>query len=89
MHLSRVWGLILNAVLPSYHLAGFSFALGCGVSPHSGTGAAQLSLSTEQQMEGISKSLLVKAREEREKAGLKLNIQKTKILAPVPSLYGK
>ena len=39
---------------------------------------------------GVSlKSLLVKAREEREKAGLKLNIQKTKILAPVPSLYGK
>ena len=30
------------------------------------------------------KSLLVKVREESEKAGLKLNIQKTKIMAPGP-----
>ena len=29
------------------------------------------------------------AKEENEKAGLKLNIQKTKIMAPVPSLHGK
>ena len=33
------------------------------------------------------KSLLMKVKEENEKAGLKLNIQKTKILAPVPSLH--
>ena len=33
------------------------------------------------------KSLLVKVKEESEKFGLKLNIQKTKILA-VPSLHG-
>ena len=31
------------------------------------------------------KSLLMKVKEESEKAGLKLNIQKTKILAPSPS----
>ena len=33
------------------------------------------------------KSLLIKVKEEREKAGLKLNIQKTKIMAsgPIPS----
>ena len=30
------------------------------------------------------KSLLMKAKEESEKAGLKLNIQKTKIMAPDP-----
>ena len=35
------------------------------------------------------KRLLVKVKEESEKAGLKLNIQKTKIRHLVPSLHGK
>ena len=35
------------------------------------------------------KSLLMKVKEESEKVGLKLNIQKTKIWHPVPSLHGK
>ena len=36
------------------------------------------------------KSLLMKVKEESEKRGLKLNIQKTKIMSShVPSLYGK
>ena len=35
------------------------------------------------------KSLLTKVKEESEKAGLKLNIQKTKIMASSPSLHGK
>ena len=35
------------------------------------------------------KSLLIKVKEESEKVGLKLKIQKTKILDPVPSLHGK
>ena len=35
------------------------------------------------------KSLLMKVKEESEKVGLKLNIQKTKIMASVPSLLGK
>ena len=35
------------------------------------------------------KSLLMKVKEESEKVGLKLTIQKTKILALVPSFYGK
>ena len=35
------------------------------------------------------KSLLMKVKEESEKVGLKLNIQKTKITASVPSLHGK
>jgi len=35
------------------------------------------------------KSLLMKVKEESEKAGLKLNIKKTKIMALVPSLQSK
>ena len=35
------------------------------------------------------KSLFIKVKEKNEKAGLKLNIQKTKIMASSPSLYGK
>ena len=35
------------------------------------------------------KSLLMKVKEESEKFGLKLNIQKMKIMASVPSLHGK
>ena len=35
------------------------------------------------------KSLLIKVKEESEKVGLKLNIQKTKIMASGPSLPGK
>ena len=34
-------------------------------------------------------SLLMKVREESEKAGLKLNIQKLRSWHPVPSLHGK
>ena len=34
-------------------------------------------------------SLLIKVKEESEKVALKLNIQKTKIMVPVPSLHGK
>ena len=35
------------------------------------------------------KSLLMKVKEESEKAGLKLNIQKIRSWHPVPSLHGK
>ena len=35
------------------------------------------------------KSLLMKVKEESEKVGLKLNIQKTKIMHLVPSVHGK
>ena len=35
------------------------------------------------------KSLLMKAKEESEKVGLKLNIQKTKIMASGPIIHGK
>ena len=40
-----------------------------------------------ESKEGL-KSLLMKVKEEY-KVGLKLNIQKTKIMHPVPSLHGK
>ena len=35
------------------------------------------------------KSLLMKVKEESEKVGLKLNIQKAKIMSSVPSFHGK
>ena len=35
------------------------------------------------------KSLLMEVKEESEKVGLKLNIQKTKIMSSGPSLHGK
>ena len=35
------------------------------------------------------KSLLMKEKEESKKVGLKFNIQKTKVMDPVPSLHGK
>ena len=35
------------------------------------------------------KSLLIKVKEESEKAGFKLNVQKTKIMASDSSLHGK
>ena len=35
------------------------------------------------------KSLLMKVKEESEKVGLKLNIQKAKIMHLIPSLHGK
>ena len=41
-----------------------------------------------ESKEGL-KSLLMKVKEESEKAGLKLNIQKIKIIASAPSLDGK
>ena len=42
-----------------------------------------------EESEEELKSLLIKVKEESEKAGLKLNIQKTKIMHLVPSLHGK
>jgi len=42
-----------------------------------------------EESEEELKSLLMKVKEESEKVGLKLNIQKTKIMALVLSLHGK
>ena len=41
------------------------------------------------ESEGELKSFLVKVKEDSEKADLKLNIQKTKIMVSSPSLHGK
>ena len=46
---------------------------------------ATLMAESEEEL----KSLLMKVKEESEKVGLKLNIQKTKTMASVPSLHGK
>ena len=46
------------------------------------TSATQMTLMAESREE--LKSLLMKVREESEKAGLKLSFQKTKIMAPSP-----
>ena len=42
-----------------------------------------------EESEEELKSLLMKVKEESEKVGLKLNIQKTKIMHLVQSLHGK
>ena len=41
------------------------------------------------ESEEILNSFLMKVKGDSEKVGLKLNIQKMKIMAPVPSLHGK
>ena len=42
-----------------------------------------------EESEEELKSFLMKVKEESEKVALKLNIQKTKIMASIPSLHGK
>ena len=49
--------------------------------------ADNTTLMTENEEE--LKSLLMKVKEESEKAGLKLNSQKTKIMGWMPSFHGK
>ena len=49
------------------------------------TDDATLMAESEEEL----KSLLMKVKEEREKVGLKLSIQKTRSWHPVPSLHGK
>ena len=49
--------------------------------------ADDVTLMAEREKE--LKSLFIKVKEESENAGLKLNIQKTKIMISVPSLHGK
>ena len=44
---------------------------------------------TTLMAEREEKNLLMKVKEKSEKAGLKVNIQKSKIWHPVPSLHGK
>ena len=53
------------------------------------TSDMQVDTTLMAESEEELKSLLMKVKEESEKVGLKLNIQKTKIRHPVPSLHGK
>ena len=50
---------------------------------------AGIKITLMEESEEELKSLLMEVKEESEKAGLKLNIQKTKIIHLVPSLHGK
>ena len=65
--------------------------LNCGVGEDSWESLVQqgdettLNAESEEEL----KRLLIKVKEKSEKAVLKLNIQKTKIMASVPSLRGK
>ena len=43
----------------------------------------------EESKEELKSTLMKEVKKESEKAVLKLNIQKTKIMRPVPSLHGK
>ena len=47
----------------------------------------KISITSDSEEE--LKSLLMKVKEESEKVGLKFNIQKTRIMASVPSFHGK
>ena len=58
---------------------------GRNINNHRYTNDTTLLAESEEEL----KSLLMKVKTESEKAGLKLNIQKTKIMALVPSLHGK
>ena len=49
--------------------------------------ADDITLMAESKEE--PRSLLMRVKEESEKAGLKLNIQKRNFMHPVPSLHGK
>ena len=55
----------------------------------------EISITSDMQMTPLMaereelKSLLMKVKEESKKVGLKLSIQKTKIMASGPSLHGK
>ena len=53
------------------------------------TSDVQMIITLMAESEEELKSLLMKVKEESEKAGLKLSIQKTKIWHPVPSLHDK
>ena len=85
-------GLLLSATAPDLGLgslveeaqAGIKIA---GKNINNVRYADETTLITESEEE--LKSLLIKVKEESEKVGLKLNIQKLRSWHPVPSLHGK
>ena len=64
--------------------AGIKFA-GRNINNHRCADDTALMAESKKEL----KSLLMKVKEENEKAGLKLNFQKTKMMALVPSVHGK
>ena len=72
-----VWYFMWNARLDEWKLE--SRLLG-GLSPNSDTDGTTLVAENDEEL----KKLLVKVKEESEKAGLKLNIQKTQIMTSGP-----
>ena len=53
------------------------------------TSDIQMTSTLKAESKEELKSLLMKVKEDSEKAGLVLNIQKMKVMASSPSLYGK
>jgi len=73
-----MWNARLDEAQAGIKIAGRNF--------HNFRYADDTTLMAESEEE--LKSLLMKVKEESEKVGLKLNIQKTKFMNPVPSLHG-
>ena len=76
--------IMRNAVLDEKTQAGFKIA-GRNINNLRYTDDTTLMAEREEEL----KSLLMKVKEEGEKAGFKVNIQKVRLWHPVPSLHGK
>ena len=82
-YLTYMQGNMRNAMLNEAQ-AGVKIA-GWNINNLRYAGDTTLMAESEEEL----KSLLKRVKEESEKAGLKLNTQEMKIMASVPSLYGK
>ena len=83
----RTWvsGLLLLLVYKWHQRLSLQWAVRCFVTRPAGFMFAPVQGADPKKLKG----LLMKVKEEREKAGLKLNIQKTKIMTSSPITYGK
>ena len=74
-----MWNIGLDEAQPGINIAGRN------INNLRYTDDTTFMVESEEEL----KSLLMKAKEESEKVGLKLNIQKTKIMASGPIIHGK